>query len=72
MEDGLETVKLKISGMTCQGCVRSVKNVLESVPGVTTAEISLQNSEASVVFYPACASLGLLKAAVEEAGYEAA
>jgi len=68
----LETVKLKISGMTCQGCVRSVKNVLENVPGVTTAEISLQNSEARVVFDRARASLESLKAAVEEAGYEAA
>ena len=68
----METVKLKISGMTCEGCVRSVKKVLESVPGVTTAEISLQNSEAHVVFDPARASLGSLKAAVEEAGYEAA
>jgi len=65
-------VKLKISGMTCEGCVRSVKNVLESVPGVTTAEISLQNSEARVVFDRARASLESLKAAVEEAGYEAA
>jgi copper chaperone len=72
MEDGLETVNLRISGMTCQGCVRSVKNVLESVPGVTTAEVSLQNSEARVVFDPARASLVTLKAAVEEAGYEAA
>jgi copper chaperone len=72
MEDGLETVNLKISGMTCQGCVRSVKNVLEGVRGVTTAEVSLQNSEARVVFDPLHASLGSLKAAVEEAGYEAA
>jgi len=46
--------------------------VLENVPGVTTAEISLQNSEARVVFDRARASLESLKAAVEEAGYEAA
>ena len=67
----METVNLKISGMTCQGCVRSVKNVLESVPGVTTVEVSLQNGEARVVFDPVRAALGSLKAAVEEAGYEA-
>jgi copper chaperone len=72
MEVGLETVSLKISGMTCQGCVRSVKNVLASVPGVATAEVSLQNSEARVVFDPARTSPRSLKAAVEEAGYEAA
>jgi copper chaperone len=65
-------VHLKISGMTCQGCMRSVQNVLGRVPGVTCAEVSLQNSEARVVFDPALASLGSLKAAVEEAGYEAA
>jgi copper chaperone len=68
----VETVNLKISGMTCQGCVRSVKQVLEGIPGVIRADVSLENAEARVTFDPVRASLMQLKAAVEEAGYEAA
>ena len=68
----METVKLKVTGMTCQGCVRSVKKVLEGVDGVSMAEVSLEKGEANVAFDPARASVVQLKAAVEEAGYEAA
>jgi len=66
----VEQITLKVTGMTCQGCVRSVKTVLESVPGVTAAEVSLEHSEASVAFDPTRASVAQLKAAVHEAGYE--
>ena len=68
----MERVKLTVTGMTCQGCVRSVKTVLESVPGVAAAEVSLERGEASVAFDPARASIAHLKAAVQEAGYEVA
>lgn len=68
----METVKLTVSGMTCQGCVRSVKRVLEDIPGVVAADVSLEHGEARVDFDPARASPMQLKAAVEEAGYDAA
>jgi copper chaperone len=68
----VETVKLTVSGMTCQGCVRSVKRVLEDIPGVVAADVSLEHGEARVDFDPTRASPMQLKAAVEEAGYDAA
>jgi copper chaperone len=67
----METVNLKVYGMTCQGCVRSVKTVLERVPGVSSAEVDLARGEAKVVFDPARATPGALRAAIEDAGYEA-
>jgi copper chaperone len=36
-----DTLRLDISGMTCGGCVRSVRTVLENLPGVTVEEVSL-------------------------------
>lgn len=67
----METIVLEVSGMTCGGCVRSVTNVLKALPGVSAAEVSLEKSQAKVTFDPALANAGALRAAVEEAGYEA-
>jgi copper chaperone len=67
----METMVLKVGGMTCGGCVRSVTNVLRTVPGVANAEVSLEKSEAKVTFDPAQANPDALRRAIEDAGYEA-
>jgi copper chaperone len=67
----MQKLRLRVTGMTCQGCVRSVKRVLERVPGVSEAAVSLERSEAVVDFDPGRASAADLAAAVEGAGYHA-
>ena len=67
----METTVLKVTGMTCGGCVRSVSNVLKALPGVANAEVSLEKSEAKVTFDPAIANQAALRRAIEDAGYEA-
>ena len=67
----METITLKVNGMTCQGCVRSVKKVLQSVSGVAGVEVSLENGEANVSYEPGKVSIERLRAAVDAAGYEA-
>ncbi len=37
----METTTLKISGMTCMGCVNSVTRVLKATPGVADARVTL-------------------------------
>jgi copper chaperone len=71
MERKMETRTLKIEGMTCGGCVRSVSNVLKALPGVADAQVSLENREARVTFDPAMVDMSRLKGAVEDAGYRA-
>ena len=66
----METTVLKVKGMTCGGCVRSVKNVLESIQGVTSAEVSLEKAQASVTYDPAKADVNRMKEAVTDAGYQ--
>ncbi len=62
-------LKLKIQGMTCGHCVRSVTGALEAVPGVTkVVEVSLKTGEAVVEGDPAPEAA---VAAVEEEGYSA-
>jgi len=67
----METITLKVGGMTCQGCVRSVRKVLEGVPGVEQVDVSLEQGEATVRFDPASADPTRLTQAVENAGYQA-
>ena len=66
------TVELAIDGMTCGGCVRSVKNVLEGIQGVTSAEVSLEKARATVTYDPAKAEVKKMKEAVTDAGYQVA
>ena len=40
----MQTEIIKVNGMTCMGCVNSVKNVLEKMPGVSSADVSLNRS----------------------------
>lgn len=66
----METVTLTVKGMTCMGCVRSVKNVVEPLPGVSGVEITLDNGQVVVNYDPAKTPLEQIKSAIDEAGYE--
>jgi copper ion binding protein len=60
---------LKIDGMSCDHCVKHVKDALEGVAGVQSAAVNLKKNSAEVKHGDAV-SLDALKAAVVEAGYE--
>jgi copper chaperone CopZ len=64
-----KSTELNIKGMTCGGCVASVKRVLEALPGVKTADVTLANGKAAVR-HEDTVDVGTLKTAVEEAGFE--
>ena len=60
---------LKIEGMTCSHCVQHVKEALEAVAGVKSADVNLKKKSAAVE-HGDNADIEALKKAVEEAGYE--
>lgn len=64
------TVKLKIDGMTCAGCVNAVRRVLSTNPAVTGVTVDLQAGSATVETARAVDPAQLV-AAVEDAGYDA-
>lgn len=68
----METTVLKVTGMTCGGCVRSVKNVLEGIQGVSGAEVSLEKAQATVTYDAAQADVNRMKEAITDAGYQVA
>ena len=66
----METAEIKISGMSCEGCVKSVTRSLQGVTGVQDVEVSLSAHRAKVTYDPVRTSVAELKRAVERAGYE--
>ena len=67
----METTTIKVDGMSCGGCVKSVTGVLTALDGVAKAEVSLEQKQAVVEFDAAKVTRDQLKAAVEDAGFEA-
>ncbi|MDE2440998.1 MAG: heavy-metal-associated domain-containing protein [Betaproteobacteria bacterium] len=67
----MENTVIKIGGMSCQGCVRNINEVLGTVPGVASADVSLEAGEAKVVFDPQQVSRTSLIEAIEDAGFDA-
>lgn len=67
---GLRYIDLGVGRMTCDDCVRTVTQVLESVPGVAAAIVSLERRSARVTADPSVEP-GRLAAAVRESGYNA-
>jgi copper chaperone len=65
------TVDLKVEGMTCQGCVRSVEKKLSSVAGVQSAHVNLAAGTASVAMDAGLADEAKLIGAVEQIGFHA-
>jgi copper chaperone len=66
----MQTAVLKIKGMTCGGCVNSVKNVLQPIAGVNSVEVSLERGQATLTYDPALAGVAQFKEAIRDAGFE--
>lgn len=66
----METVELKVEGMDCEGCVKSVTRMLCGVLGVAGVDVSLAQARAKVTYDPAQANVADMKKALERAGYK--
>ena len=67
----METTTIKVGGMSCGGCVKSITGVLTALDGVAKAEVSLEQARAVVEFDAAKVTLDQLKGAIEDAGFDA-
>ena len=74
----MQTIILKVTGMTCGGCASSVKRALVAIDGVHVVKVTLSAgkiasevnvSEVNVQYDEQFTSPDQLKLAVKEAGY---
>lgn len=68
----METAVVKVSGMSCGGCVKSVTKVLLELPGVSQADVSLERGEAVVGYDASQVTRQDMQRVIDEAGFEAA
>lgn len=71
MSDTTTVINLKVTGMTCGGCVKTVKSALEGVKGVTEAKVDLDSGTAVVKTNGAAVDPKEMILAVKLAGYDA-
>lgn len=68
----METITFDVSGMTCMGCVASVKRVLTPLPGVSQVDVVLETGKVSVSYDAGQSQPGQFKQAIQDAGYKVA
>ena len=64
----METLTMRIEGMSCAHCVRAVRDALVEVPGVQVERVDV--GSATVRFDPAVTRRDQVAEAVRDAGYE--
>ena len=65
----LDPLTIPVSGMTCGHCVSTVRQAIEALPGVRSADVSLSPGSAQVEFEPGLADVESVKQAIHAAGY---
>ncbi len=68
LEGQMERIFIQIAGMSCEGCVNSVRNALARVPGVQVDQVKL--GTATVRYDPAMTDPERVHAAIEKAGFK--
>lgn len=65
-----KTATISIEGMSCEHCVKAVRDALSSQNGVKSVDVSLEGKNAQVVYDDEQAGLSDLESAIVEEGYE--
>lgn len=68
VERQMEKMYLKIGGMSCGGCVNSVRNALSQVPGVEVRQVEV--GSATLSYDPRISAAETIRSALMRAGFE--
>lgn len=66
----MESVNLKVEGMSCNHCKMAVEKALRGLAGVNDCSVDLANKTVAVTFDSGATSLKEIKDAISGAGYE--
>ena len=65
-----DRITVKIGGMTCAACIRTVENALKKLPGVTEVNVNLGTEKATIAYDARQTGKTEIKRAIKDAGYE--
>lgn len=66
----MEKLVLQVGGMACEHCVRAIETAVGALAGVTSVRADLDAGRVTVEYEPAVVSLGEIRDAIEEQGYD--
>lgn len=66
----MEKLTLDVKGMSCGGCVNSVKRVVGAIDGVALVDVALDTGKVDISYDAGKAQPEQFKAAIRDAGYE--
>jgi Cu+-exporting ATPase len=64
-----EKVTLRIGGMTCAMCVKTIENALNKLDGIVEAHVNLGTEKAFVTYNPTIVAISKMRKAIENVGY---
>ena len=64
----MKHITMAVAGMSCDGCIRAVRNALEAVPGVQVDSVKVGSASAS--YDELRATPAALAQAIRKAGYQ--
>jgi len=67
----MKTIKLKIIGMKCMGCVNTVQNVLSKIQGVKEIKVDLAANQAIIIAEDSVKAEDLIDAINKKTSYKA-
>ena len=67
----METINLKLGGISCASCVRTIEQAVRSLPGVETAQVNFATEEGNVQYHGDRVTPDQITKAVADAGYSA-
>ncbi|WP_439648474.1 heavy metal translocating P-type ATPase [Clostridium tagluense] len=62
---------LKIEGMTCAACAKTIERVIKKLPGVVETNVNFATEKLNISFEPTRVRTSDIKKAIEKAGYKA-
>ena len=68
----MNTLTLNVTGMSCMGCVSSVKNMVSALPGIANIEVDLASGRVQVTHDPAQSDRQAICQAIRDGGYQVA
>lgn len=66
----MNTLNLSVAGMSCMGCVNSVKRLVSALPGVAGVEVDLASGKVLISHDAALTDTNGIRAAIEGGGYQ--
>lgn len=65
----MNTLVLTVTGMSCMGCVNSVKKLVTALPGIADVQVDLASGRVQVAHDPALSDRQAICQAITDGGY---